>query len=111
MTSPESPAVQDTDRLREVAAEAEGLRRNGPASDGRGWYRTEADRMECFAIAGHRDRPRLAPVREIRNVGPGVAQPSRVDRPPSRRICPADPARIAASRRTGHSGRDGQGGA
>lgn len=51
MTSPESPAVQDTDRLREVAAEAEALRRNGPASDGRGWYRTEADRVECFAVA------------------------------------------------------------
>jgi hypothetical protein len=51
MTSPESPAVQDTDRLREVAAEAEALRRNGPASDGRGWYRTAADRVECFAIA------------------------------------------------------------
>jgi hypothetical protein len=37
--------------LRNLLAETEGLRRNGPASDGRGWFRTKADRNECYAVA------------------------------------------------------------
>jgi hypothetical protein len=37
--------------LRDLLAETEGKRRNGPASDGRGWFRTDEDRQECYAIA------------------------------------------------------------
>jgi hypothetical protein len=40
-----------TAALRDLLAETEGRRRNGPASDGRGWYRTEADRADCYAVA------------------------------------------------------------
>lgn len=43
-----TPAKQE---LRDLIAENEGKRRNGPASDGRGWYRNEADQAECYAIA------------------------------------------------------------
>ncbi|WP_049566815.1 hypothetical protein [Streptomyces sp. SBT349] len=32
-------------------AERIALHRNGPASDGRGWYRDEADHTECLALA------------------------------------------------------------
>ncbi|MFD6565469.1 hypothetical protein [Micromonospora profundi] len=40
-----------TTALRDLLAETEGKRRNGPASDGRGWFRTEADRDDCYAVA------------------------------------------------------------
>lgn len=36
---------------RDQLAEAEGARRNGLASDGRGWFRSKEDRQECYAIA------------------------------------------------------------
>lgn len=36
---------------RDRLAEALGLRRNGPASDGRGWFRDEQQRQECLADA------------------------------------------------------------
>lgn len=44
-----SPDPRET--LRDLIAENEGKRRNGAASDGRGWFRSDADRMECFAVA------------------------------------------------------------
>ncbi len=37
--------------LRDLIALNEAARRNGPASDGQGWYRTEADRDDCYAVA------------------------------------------------------------
>lgn len=37
--------------LRDLIAENEGRRRNGPASDGRGWYRRAGDREDCYAVA------------------------------------------------------------
>lgn len=39
------------DGLRDRYAEAIGLHRNGPASDGLGWYRNDEDLAECLAIA------------------------------------------------------------
>jgi hypothetical protein len=45
------PSVQPPEGLRKIIAEAEGARRNGVASDGRGWFRTDADRMDCYAVA------------------------------------------------------------
>lgn len=40
-----------TAALRDLLAETEGKRRNGPASDGRGWFRTQTDREGCYAVA------------------------------------------------------------
>lgn len=37
--------------LRDRIAEALALKLNGPASDGRGWYRTAAERIDCLAQA------------------------------------------------------------
>src|ERR1700749_172453 len=37
--------------LRDRIAETIALSLNGPASDGRGWYRTEADRIDCYTRA------------------------------------------------------------
>jgi hypothetical protein len=45
------PSVQPPEGLRHILAEAEGARRNGVASDGRGWFRTAADRVDCYAVA------------------------------------------------------------
>jgi Tfp pilus assembly protein PilN len=39
------------DDLRDKIAEALALQLNGQASDGRGWYRTAADRIDCYARA------------------------------------------------------------
>lgn len=44
-------AADPRDALQDLLAENEGARRNGRASDGRGWYRTDAEREECYAIA------------------------------------------------------------
>lgn len=44
MTAPE-PELRD--RLAEDAA----LRLNGPANDGRGWYRNDTERTQCYALA------------------------------------------------------------
>ena len=40
-----------TSPLRDLIALNEGARRNGSASDGKGWYRNEADREDCYAVA------------------------------------------------------------
>jgi hypothetical protein len=37
--------------LRDRLAETIALSLNGPASDGRGWYRTDADRIDCYSRA------------------------------------------------------------
>lgn len=37
--------------LRDLIAENEGKRRNGAASDGRGWYRNADEREDCLAVA------------------------------------------------------------
>ncbi|GFH34324.1 hypothetical protein SCWH03_05380 [Streptomyces pacificus] len=37
--------------VRDQITEAVGLHRNGPASDGRGWYRSDQDQAECRALA------------------------------------------------------------
>lgn len=51
MTSTDEDALTAVAELRNLLAETEGLRRDGPASDGRGWYRTQADRTGCYAVA------------------------------------------------------------
>lgn len=49
--STDENALTAVAELRNLLAEAEGARRNGVADDGRGWYRTEADRTDCYAVA------------------------------------------------------------
>lgn len=44
-------STETTLDLRDRYAEAIALSLNGPASDGRGWYRTVADRIDCYARA------------------------------------------------------------
>jgi hypothetical protein len=44
-------AGQPQPDLREQLAEVLALRINGPASDGRGWYRTDEERSDCYAQA------------------------------------------------------------
>lgn len=47
-------ATRDGDHsmdARDHLAEALALQMNGPASDGRGWYRTEVQREDCYARA------------------------------------------------------------
>lgn len=51
---------------RNALAEEEGARRNGQASDGRGWFRTAAEGEECYALADDR----LAALSEV-----GALQP------------------------------------
>jgi hypothetical protein len=51
VTSPNRPQQDPRLGLRDLIAENEGKRRNGAASDGRGWYRTDAERMDCYAVA------------------------------------------------------------
>ncbi|MFI6347275.1 hypothetical protein [Streptomyces sp. NPDC050560] len=46
-----APAPVDETALRQQLAEAIGAYRNGPASDGRGWFRSAEDQAECVALA------------------------------------------------------------
>jgi hypothetical protein len=49
---PPTPAqVASSADLVDLLAETEGARRNGLASDGRGWFRLGTDREECYAVA------------------------------------------------------------
>lgn len=44
-------ALTPRDELIFMIAEEYGKRRNGPASDGRGWFRDEEDQAECTSVA------------------------------------------------------------
>lgn len=46
----DQPTTEHADLLAQIA-EALALHLNGPASDGRGWYRTAADQADCYARA------------------------------------------------------------